>query len=133
MFDVFVGLNWSLFMVYIIGQAIHICFFDIPHNRNLAKVANVNFKALNIVKNDLSLWIGNMLLGILILILFDELKLINKRIGAYPKITFALMGGFFSFAIQAKWGRIQKQIEKIIDKKTDIADAILGKPFKENV
>lgn len=124
-----VQLFFQLLGMYTLGQLIHLCFWDFPRNRKSARIANMRFRALDGLKDDWFLWVGNLLLGVALLFVLGELHFITDKITGKERLFFLVFGGFGSFAIQTKWGRLQEKINNIIDEKTNIAD---GLPPPEN-
>ncbi len=116
--------DYLIFMgLYIMGQFLHLCFIDIPKAKKSAKIANVQFKLKDYISEDANLWLGNIVLGLVFLIIFDELKLLNKFVNGYEKVFWAAFGALGSFAIQTRFSRFQGKIEHVIDEKTNIADS----------
>jgi len=108
--------------IFIAGQVLHLFFWDFPNLRKSAKIGNVEFKPLDILKEDWYLWIGNILFGCVIYIISGEIKMLDTVFGDRPMTFYLLLGAFGSFSIQSKWGRLQAKIDHVIDHKTNIAD-----------
>ena len=113
---------FELMGVYIMGQLLHLFFWDFPQHRQKAKIANVDFKPIDIIKEDWFLWAGNVILGVAIFLVMGELDFINSHMSGKERLLFLLLGGFGSFSIQTRWSRLQAKIDNVIDHKTNIAD-----------
>lgn len=108
--------------IYLMGQLLHLFFWDFPQNKAKARLANIEFKPLDQIKEDWYMWIGNLILGAAIYLLMGEMSFINSHITGKERIIFFLLGAFGSFAIQTRWGKLQAKINHVIDHKTNIAD-----------
>jgi hypothetical protein len=115
--------NLILLACGLVGVFVH-CLFKAKDLIDYAKKANIDFGAKDYIQKD---WFAISLSLATIAIWF----LIFGEVGAkYPKIidfircSFVLMGWFGSYIAQKMFSRGKSYISDIIDKKTNIADAL---------
>lgn len=113
-----------LFACGFLGVLVH-CLFKANDLIEYAHKANIDFEFKDYLKKD---WFG-ISISILAVVIW---YLIFGEVGAkYPKIidfircTFILMGWFGSYIAQKLFSKAKSFITNIIDKKTNIADAVV--------
>ena len=120
-------LTWQLYALYavlfILGQALTIFWWDIPELQKLAKVANHEFDWKEYWKRSWNMIIGLQILGLMVFLVLDQIVHLN------PKLMDKLwwMSGVFGMigtAIGGRFGTYRKFFLNVMDRKTNIADGL---------
>lgn len=112
--------------MFIAGQLLLLFWFTIPQLKEKCRIANKVFTWKEWWNCDWNFVIGNMVFGAMLILAIDELVYFKPGVLDYIKWLFGVAGAFLPTIIQEKWGNFKKGISKLIDVKTNLADAITG-------
>ncbi len=112
--------------MYILGQAIDLFLFKIPELRKMYANANEDFVWSKYWKSDWNTIIGTQLIGVALVIGFDQITHWKPWIVDYTKWFFGAFGAWGSSIVVAKGSAAKKYIMRVIDNKTNIADKVTG-------
>lgn len=90
------------------------------------KAANQEFVISKFLRDEALAIASSVITVVLCLVVIDELFRISPRVADYIKALFAFMGYTGASIIQHVFGKSEKYILNIIDKKTNIADNKTG-------
>ncbi len=91
---------------------------------NDAYVANVHFSLKSYLIKDMYGLIASFICPFIWPFVFSEVIIKYPTLAAFPITFFFVMGGMGSYVWQLIFGRAKRQINKIVDEKTNIADAV---------
>lgn len=112
------------FVCGVIGQLLHLFVVKLPAEKRRAKKANIKFSLVEYFKED---WIAigaNTVAMLGLVILLDEIIGFNPSFVRGIKFGYIGFGYSGSSALIALLGKYGIKNEDIVDKKTDIADAV---------
>lgn len=112
--------------MFVLGQALMLFWFTIPQLKEKCRIANKVFTWKEWWACDRHLVIGNLIFGAILIMGLDEFLNWKPAALEYIKYFFAVVGAFGPTIVQEKWGTFKKGISKLIDVKTNIADAVTG-------
>lgn len=118
-------LTWQLYALYIVlfilGQALTIFWWDIPEVQKLAKVANYEFNWKEYWHKSWNMIIGLQILGIIVFLVLDQI--VHWKPQLMTKLWWiAPLFGMIGSGIGGRFGTYRKKILGVIDRKTDILD-----------
>lgn len=114
--------------MYIIGQLLHLFVFKIPAAKKRATAGNIEFSFKQYWNSDWHLIIGNQLLGLALMIGFDQIAHFRPAVIDYNKWFFIAVGYMGSSAILTKFSQYEKAVQSVIDVKTNLLNRELGNP-----
>ena len=106
----------------ILGILFHIFVLKLPAVRARAKAANVPFKMSDYFKDDYLAIVASLLTVIILVWVLDEIIGYNPSFMRYIKFFFIFIGYTGSSVLVNVFGKFDKEVQKIVDIKTDISD-----------
>lgn len=116
--------TFILLIIGFLGVLIH-CLIKANSLLTDASKANVRFTIKDYIEKD---WLGislSLTVVLIWLLIFPEVASARPNIINFVRISFGAMGLFGSYIIQSIFSRGKTYIRSIIDKKTNIADAVV--------
>lgn len=116
--------NLILFLIGFLGVFVH-CLFKAKSLITDAQKANVKFTVRDYIEKD---WFGisiSLTMVVIWFLIFPEIASVRPNIVGFVRISFGAMGLFGSYIIQSVFSRGKSYIRNVIDKKTNIADAVV--------
>jgi len=116
------------YLIYLLAGLLGViahCFCKAKDIIEYAEKANIKFSVSEYFKKDL-FSVGMSILSVLIwLLIFGEVGAKYPKILDYIRFSFVIMGFLGSYIIQKFFSKGKSYISDIIDKKTNIADAVI--------
>jgi hypothetical protein len=105
---------------------LHLFLVKVPAIKNRARAANKTFIFKEWWGCDWNIIIGTQVLGAMFIIGLNELLHWKPYILDYVKWFFAAVGAFGSTVAMAKFSQYEKELTKVLDIKSNIADVVTG-------
>lgn len=106
----------------ILGVAFHVFIVKLPALKKRSHVANIPFHPAEYFKNDWLGIVGSLLSVVIFVFLLDEVAKFNNKVMDFVKFFFVFVGYAGSSLLQALLSNTNKYINKVVDRKTNIAD-----------
>lgn len=122
-------------LMFIGGQALHLFLVKVPSIKKRASAANKQFYFKEWWNCDWNVIIGTQCIGAMVIIGLNELVQWKPEILDYVKWFFAGVGAFGSTVAMAKFSQYEKELTRVLDLKSNIADEVTGgtKTIKETL
>ena len=122
-------MNWlfylSCFAIALIGMALQTAM-AMQSLQNKARLANVEFRPKNYLKEDWLTIVISFLTIVLAMLLINEVLNIKPEVKDYLKFGFAFIGYFSNDIASRLFSAANKRVNAAIDYKTTIADKATG-------
>jgi len=112
----------SCFVGGLLGILFHIFVLKLPAVRSRAKAANVPFKISDYFRDDYLAIISSVLTVVILVWLLDEIIGYNPSFMRWIKFFFIFVGYTGSSVLVGLLGKFDKEVQKVVDYKTDKAD-----------
>jgi hypothetical protein len=113
-------------LMFIGGQALHLFLIKVPAIKTRARAANKQFIFKEWWECDWNIIIATQIIGALCIIGLNELAQWNPTILAYVRWFFAGIGAFGSTVAMSKFSQYEKELTRVLDIKSNIADVVTG-------
>lgn len=112
----------DLLLAGLLGLLIHVFLVKIPSIQERAIKANTEIKLGEFFSKDWPAIFGSFLVVLVYIFVVDEIQSYSSTLMAFKKILGVFIGYCGSSIILRIFGKTEKMVLSIIDKKTDIAD-----------
>lgn len=115
---------WVLLLMGIGGFLFH-SLLKLKSLNDDSNAANLKFSVWNdYVKKDIYGILAALLAPLMWLFLYGEVATKYTGIQDFARLSFFVMGALGSYLLQLLLGRAKKQIRRVVDEKTNIADGV---------
>jgi hypothetical protein len=120
----------DLLLAGLLGMLIYIFLVKIPAIQQRAEKANTEVSFGTFFGKDYPSLIGSFLVVIVYIFVVDEIQTYSETLATFKKLLGVFIGYCGSSVLLRAFGRTEKLLLKVIDRKTDLADGKL--PPQEN-
>lgn len=110
------------------AQLLHLFWIKIPALRARSKAANRPFNIGDYFKEEWNILAGAQIVCVLLMAAYNQLNEWKPEwhLMRISRIFFIVLGGWGTSILLSKWGVVDKRVNKLMDVKANLSDAITG-------